>query len=331
MRILGVETSFDDVGIAIYDSHYGILVNVLNSQCIHNQYGGVVPELAAREYINQLAPLIKNILRSRKISMKTIDGIAYTAGPGLSGSLLVGACVSCALAYACNIPAIPINHMEGHLLSPMLEDKNVKFPLIALLISGKHTQLISASKIGKYELLGETLDDAVGEVFDKIAKELNLGYPGGAILSDFATYGNLGKFTFPKPMKYHKNFNFSFSGLKTFTLNLIRSKKHDLQDLYDIACSFEDSILDVLVYKSLKAMKKKGFKRLLIAGGVSANKKLRNRLKNILEKNHATLYFSSSNFCTDNAAMIAYTGMVHYTKKYKTKIIIRPNWRITDL
>lgn len=334
MRILGVETSFDDTGVAVYDDKIGLMVNELYSQShLHVKYGGVIPELASREHIYQVAPLIKYVLNKKKISLKDIDAIAYTAGPGLSGSLLVGASVSCALAFSCNIPTIPVNHMEGHLLSSMLEKNHPKFPFLALLVSGKHTQLILAHKINHYEILGETLDDAVGEVFDKVAIALNLGYPGGEKLSIFAKQGKLSKFIFPQPMRYHKNLNFSFSGLKTFTLNLIKKNINNIQNLFDIAYGFEQSILNILSYKCNQALQKTGLNQLVVAGGVSANLKLINCLKVLLNKYNGILYSVRPIFCTDNAAMIAYTGMIYFKKKYfkELDIIIRPKWSIMDI
>ncbi|CAL4041993.1 tRNA N6-adenosine threonylcarbamoyltransferase [Buchnera aphidicola (Takecallis arundicolens)] len=334
MRILGVETSFDDTGVAIYDSKCGLLVNELRHQNkIHSQYGGVVPELAYREYIYQVAPLIKYVMKKYNFNFDSIDGIAYTAGPGLSGSLLVGASVSCALAYSCHIPAIPINHMEGHLLSPMMENNSVKFPFIGLLVSGKHTQLINAHKLGHYEIIGNTLDDAVGEVFDKIAQELCLGYPGGALLSKFAKKGELGKFIFPYPMKNNLELNFSFSGLKTFTLNLIRKHKNNIQDLHNIVCQFEHTVFDILRYKAYQALKNTGYKQLVIAGGVSSNVYFINLLKSTLNTNNIQLYYPSINFCTDNAAMIAYVGLIYFQLglfNKNTNIVIHPRWSIVS-
>ncbi|CAL4318256.1 tRNA N6-adenosine threonylcarbamoyltransferase [Buchnera aphidicola (Symydobius americanus)] len=334
MRILGIETSFDDTGIAIYDDNIGLIINEVYSQShIHSVYGGVVPELASREHIYKLVPLIKYVLKKKKIFLNNINAVAYTAGPGLPGSLLVGASIGCALAFACNIPAIPVHHMEGHLLSPMLEKHSPQFPFIALLVSGKHTQLILAHEMSKYELLGETLDDAVGEVFDKIAKALNLGYPGGAVLSTFAKKGISGKFNFPHPMKYHSNFNFSFSGLKTFTLNLIRKNLHNIQSLFDIARGFEDAVINILSHKCDQALKYTGFRQLVIAGGVSSNKNLILHLERMLYKYRGKLFYARPEFCTDNAAMIAYTGMMYF-KKYSFKkidIIVRPKWKITEI
>ncbi|CAL4318176.1 tRNA N6-adenosine threonylcarbamoyltransferase [Buchnera aphidicola (Pterocallis alni)] len=333
MRILGIETSFDDTGVAVYDSDSGLLINELYSQSMHNQYGGVVPELAARDHVNKLAPLIFSIMENKKISFNTINAIAYTAGPGLAGSLLVGAALSCSLAYSCGIPVIPINHMEGHLLSPRLTNNIFNFPVVVLLISGKHTQLIFASKFGKYDLLGETLDDAVGEVFDKIAKALNLGYPGGSKLSHFAKNGRGGTFRFPTPMKYSNNFNFSFSGIKTFTLNLINKNFGDINICYDIAYGFEHAIVDVLIYKCHQALKKMGVNRLVIAGGVSANMTLITKMKDMLKLHNGILYVPDPIFCTDNAAMIAYAGMLRFKKKKYTNIdiMVNPNWVITDI
>ncbi|CAL4042030.1 tRNA N6-adenosine threonylcarbamoyltransferase [Buchnera aphidicola (Phyllaphis fagi)] len=334
MRILGIETSFDDTGVAIYDSTCGLLVNELCSQShTHTVKGGVVPELASREHINTLASLIKYTLNKKKISLHNIDGIAYTAGPGLPGTLLVGAALSCALAFSCNIPTIPVHHMEGHLLSPMIDGDSIPFPFLGLLISGKHTQLIYAYQMNKYKLLGETLDDAIGETFDKISKSLHLGYPGGLALSKFSKNGISHKFLFPKLMQYHNNLNFSFSGLKTFTLNLINKNANNMQSLYNIALSFEDTIINTLIYKCKIALEQTGLKRLVVSGGVSANQKLIKKLGFMIQKYHGELFISRPDFCTDNAAMIAYVGFIYFKNKYSKilDIFIHPKWLINNI
>lgn len=339
MLILGIETSCDDTGIAIYDDkNRNLIANQLYSQSkLHSNYGGIVPELASRDHTRKIIPLIEKSLIESKKKLKDIDVIAYTAGPGLAGSLLVGATIGHALAYALNIPIIPINHMEGHLLSPMLENKKISFPFVALLVSGGHTLLINVNKFGAYTLLGESIDDAAGEAFDKTAKLLGIQYPGGAKLEKIARKGRIGRFVFPKPMIYHTNMNFSFSGLKTFTANIIRKNKADKQTYADIALGFENAIVDVLTKKCFLALQFTGYNKLVIAGGVSANLNLRNKLDCMVKQNRGKLFFSSIEFCTDNGAMIAYAGMMRL--KYKNKKNIRnnfniqvyPKWSLTDL
>jgi len=278
MKVLGIETSCDDTGIAIYDVSKGLLVNELHSQKkIHANYGGIVPELASRAHTRKIIFLLDKIFK--KNTMRDIDLIAYTAGPGLVGSLLVGATFACSLAFALNIPILPVNHMEAHLLSPMLENKSIDFPFIALLVSGKHTQIIAAHQLGKYEILGESLDDAVGEALDKISNMLGLKYPNGRELSNLATKGTQKYFYFPRPMKNDLSLNFSFSGLKTFVSKFIQNKILNIQEKADIARAVEDAVIDVLLFKTKKALHKKGWKRLVIAGGVSANNLLRKESK----------------------------------------------------
>ncbi|MCV2524625.1 MAG: tRNA (adenosine(37)-N6)-threonylcarbamoyltransferase complex transferase subunit TsaD [Candidatus Lightella neohaematopini] len=335
MRVLGIETSCDETGVAIYDSKLGILINNIYSQIsTHSKYGGVVPELAARSHNENIIYLIKDALLKTHSSKNNINGIAYTAGPGLVGSLLVGASIAKSLAYAWNIPIITINHMEGHLLSPMLNNNNLSFPFLALLISGKHTQLIRANNIGNYNLLGESLDDAVGEVFDKIAVALGLKYPGGLSLSMLANYGFSNKYIFPKPLINKPNLMFSFSGLKTSVINTIFSLSNmDYQDKANIARSFEDTIIEILVHKCAKAIHISKLRKLVIAGGVSANNKLRSHLHNMINKKQGVLFYPNKELCTDNGVMIAYAGLLHLKNgKYNNlKTSIKPDWKIYSI
>lgn len=334
MRILGIETSCDDTGIAIYDDAVGILSDKLYNQShFHNFYGGVVPELASRKHLEVLAMLIETMFQEFNIDKSSIDAIAYTAGPGLVGSLLVGATLATSLAFSLNIPTILVNHMEGHLLTPMLERTRIKFPFVGLLVSGGHTQLINAHDIGKYELLGESLDDAVGEAFDKIAKLLGLNYPGGSSLSKLAKSGIPGYFKFPRPIINRKDLNFSFSGLKTFVSNIIRKEKLNFQMRANIAKEFENAVTDVLVAKSKQALEKLNYTTLVVSGGVSANTILRQKLNSMGKFFHRKVFFSKPEWCTDNGLMIAYVGMLRF-KKFKNfdlNIAVFPKWALTDL
>lgn len=284
MRVLGIETSCDETGIAIYDDQQGLLANQLYSQVkLHADYGGVVPELASRDHVRKTVPLIRAALKEARLTAKDIDAVAYTARSGTVGALLVGATVGRSLAFASNVPAIPVHHMEGHLLAPMLEDNPPAFPFVALLVSGGHTQLISVTGIGQYELLGESIDDAAGEAFDKTAKLLGLDYPGGPMLSKMASCGTEGRFVFPRPMTDRPGLDFSFSGLKTFAANTIRSNGDDEQTRADIARAFEDAVVDTLMIKCRRALEQTGFKRLVMAGGVSANRTLRAKLAEMMQ------------------------------------------------
>ncbi|MDN6448374.1 MAG: tRNA (adenosine(37)-N6)-threonylcarbamoyltransferase complex transferase subunit TsaD, partial [Enterobacterales bacterium] len=301
MRILGIETSCDETGIAIYDDEQGILANQLYSQIkLHADYGGVVPELASRDHVRKTIPLIQAALKEANLTAKDLDGVAYTAGPGLVGALLVGATVGRALAFAWDLPAVPVHHMEGHLLAPMLEDNPPEFPFVALLVSGGHTQLISVTGMGQYELLGESIDDAAGEAFDKTAKLLGLDYPGGPMLSKMAQQGEAGRFVFPRPMTDRPGLDFSFSGLKTFAANTIRNNESDDQTRADIARAFEDAVVDTLAIKCKRALGQTGFKRLVMAGGVSANRTLRARLAEMMKKRGGEVFYARPEFCTDN-------------------------------
>ena len=339
MRILGIETSCDETGIAIYDNKLGLLAHDLYSQVeVHAEYGGVVPELASRDHVRKILPLIKKVLMDANTSPKQIDGIAFTSGPGLIGALMVGACVGRSLAYAWKIPAIGVHHMEGHLLAPMLEDSSPEFPFVALLVSGGHTQLVEVENLGVYRILGESLDDAAGEAFDKAAKMLDLDYPGGPAIAELAKRGVIGRFKFPRPMINRPGLDFSFSGLKTFTLNTIISHRADNvlpddQTMADIAYAFEDAVVDTLRIKCLRALKKTGLKRLVIAGGVSANVRLRERLAESLGEVDGKVFFSRHEFCTDNGAMIAFAGCQRLLagQHESLELNIQPRWPIDRL
>jgi len=334
MRVLGIETSCDETGIAIYDTENGLLANQLYSQVkVHADYGGVVPELASRDHVRKTLPLIKEALKEANLTAQDIDGVAYTAGPGLVGALLVGATIGRSLAFAWSVPAIPVHHMEGHLLAPMLEDNPPAFPFVALLVSGGHTQLISVTAIGEYTLLGESIDDAAGEAFDKTAKLLGLDYPGGPLLSKMAQQGVAGRFTFPRPMTDRPGLDFSFSGLKTFAANTIRGNESDAQTHADIARAFEDAVVDTLAIKCKRALEQTGFKRLVMAGGVSANRTLRSKLAEVMEKRGGEVFYARPEFCTDNGAMIAYAGMVRLKTSANTDlgISVRPRWPLDEL
>ncbi|MDT9587382.1 MAG: tRNA (adenosine(37)-N6)-threonylcarbamoyltransferase complex transferase subunit TsaD [Candidatus Arsenophonus melophagi] len=334
MRVLGIETSCDETGIAIYDDQAGLLANQLYSQVkLHANYGGVVPELASRDHIRKTIPLIKEALQEAGLTDGGIDAIAYTAGPGLISSLLVGATIGRALAFAWRVPAIPIHHMEGHLLAPMLEENSPKFPFLGLLVSGGHTQLISAQEIGEYQLLGESIDDAVGEAFDKTAKLLGLDYSGGPALSLLAQQGRHGRFVFPRPMTDRPGLDFSFSGLKTFAANIIRNHSMDQQTSADIARAFEDAVVDTLVIKCQRALKQTGIKRLVMAGGVSANRTLRMKMTESITKIGGNVFYARPEFCTDNGAMIALTGMIRINSYIDNSldITVKTHWPLSDL
>lgn len=334
MRILGIETSCDDTAIAVYDSEFGIIFNqVYNQADLNDTYGGIVPELAARKHSETLVVLLKNLFFIGKISKDSIDAVAYTSGPGLAGSLLIGASVGTALAFSLNIPVVLVNHMEAHLLTPMLSKRQPKFPFVTLLVSGGHTQLINALGIGNYKLLGSTRDDAAGEAFDKIAQLLGLKYPGGANLSKLARLGISGKFNFPRPMISCSGLDFSFSGLKTYVTNIIKKNNDDFQTKADIAKEFESAVVDSLVFKCIRAMKKLNYNTLVVSGGVSKNKILRKSLNKIINKYSYKVFYPMSEYCTDNAAMVAYVGYVRFDKfkSFNVNIKINPSWSIEDL
>ena len=339
MLVLGIETSCDETGIAIYDADRGLLAEALYSQVdLHAEYGGVVPELASRDHIRKTLPLIEQVLDEAGFSRADLDAIAYTAGPGLMGALMVGAMIGRSLAYALNIPAIGIHHMEGHLLAPMLEDNPPAFPFIALLVSGGHTQLIRVEAIGQYQLLGESLDDAAGEAFDKAAKMLGMSYPGGPLIAKLAEQGALGRFEFPRPMTNRPGLDFSFSGLKTFTLNTCSSHRDEQgiipqQLKADIACAFQEAVVDTLVIKCRRALKQESLERLVIAGGVSANTRLREKLEQALSKQRAQVFYARPEFCTDNGAMIAYAGCQRLMSGQRDDLTVtaRPRWPMEQL
>ena len=334
MLVLGIESSCDETGIALYDSKKGLLGHTLHSQIeLHSFYGGVVPELASRDHIKYIIPLIDQLLKDNSISINLIDSIAYTAGPGLSGALLVGSSLAEALAYTLNIPSIPIHHLEGHLLAPMLEDDKPSFPFIALLVSGGHTQLIDVKDIGQYDILGDTLDDAAGEAFDKTAKLLGLGYPGGAALSELADKG-IAKFDLPRPLFHTHALDFSFSGLKTAVLTLVKKQPKLTQTVRaNIAFAFQESITDVLVKKSIQALKQTSYRNIVISGGVGANKRLREKLILQSKSENFKAYFPKLEFCTDNGAMIALAGALraHLSSKNDYEFSVQPRWKLSEI
>jgi N6-L-threonylcarbamoyladenine synthase len=334
MRVLGIETSCDETGIAIYDTEHGLLAHQLYSQVkLHADYGGVVPELASRDHVRKILPLISKALAEAKLSSADLDGIAYTAGPGLVGALLVGACVGRSMAFGLGIPALGVHHMEGHLLAPMLEDDVPEFPFIALLVSGGHSQLVAVEGIGRYQLLGESIDDAAGEAFDKTAKLMGLDYPGGPRLAAMAAQGRANQYQFPRPMTDRPGLDFSFSGLKTFAANTIAANSDDAQTRADIARAFQDAVVDTLVIKCRRALQQTGLKRLVVAGGVSANVELRAQLHQFADTIGGKVYFPRPAFCTDNGAMIAYAGAQRLLAgEYSDlSIITRPRWPLDQL
>ena len=338
--ILGIETSCDETAVAVIDSHKGLIAHSIFSQVtLHKKFGGVVPELASREHIKKLLPLIDELLRSNHIQPQNIDAIAYTAGPGLIGALLVGSVLANGLAFTLGIPSIPIHHMEAHLLAPILEGDDLKMPFIALLVSGGHTLLVEVQKQGSYKLLGQTLDDAAGEAFDKGAKLLDLDYPGGPAIAELALLGHPGVYQFPRPMiKTKKNMDFSFSGLKTALMYKIRelNKEQTVTDQIkaDLAYAYEEAIVDSLIHKTDLAIELTGIKSVVVAGGVGANKKLRQKMKLKLAKRDAQVTYPRIEFCTDNAAMIALAGLLHYQKAIKNAdypIAVNPKWSIDNI
>ena len=312
MRVLGIETSCDETGVAIYDSEKGLLANQLHSQArLHQDYGGVVPELASRDHIRRIGPLLDAALQEAGVERSAIDGVAYTAGPGLIGALLVGVGFARSLAYALGVPAVAVHHMEAHLLAVNLEPDRPDYPFLALLVSGGHTQLLQVSSAGDYTMLGESLDDAAGEAFDKTAKLLGLGYPGGPRLSALAQRGRAGRYSFPRPMTDKPGLDFSFSGLKTAAaLAIGQLEEPDEQTRADIARAFVEAVVDSLAIKCERALKQTGINTLVAAGGVSANTQLREKLKALTSAMGGRVFYPRPAFCTDNGAMIAYTGYV---------------------
>jgi N6-L-threonylcarbamoyladenine synthase len=338
MLILGLETSCDETGVALYDTERGLLADALFSQVdIHVEYGGVVPELASRDHVRKTLPLLEQVLAEAGCTPKDIDGVAYTAGPGLVGALMVGATLARALAWGWGVPALGVHHMEGHLLAPMLEEEHPQFPFVALLVSGGHTQLVRVDGIGQYRMLGESLDDAAGEAFDKAAKMLGLPYPGGPHIARMAQQGNPGRFDFPRPMVKRPGLDFSFSGLKTYTLNTVAACRQagelTEQDKCDIARAFEDAVVATLVIKCRRALRQEGLKTLVIAGGVSANSRLRSGLERALDKEGARVFYPAPMFCTDNGAMIAYAGAqrLQAGQVDDEQTRVRPRWPMEEL
>ncbi|MEE4300015.1 MAG: tRNA (adenosine(37)-N6)-threonylcarbamoyltransferase complex transferase subunit TsaD [Pseudomonadales bacterium] len=338
MLVLGIETSCDETGVALYDTARGLLAQRLHSQVdLHAAYGGVVPELASRDHVRRLLPLIEDALREAKVTRADLDAIAYTSGPGLVGALMVGALLGRALAFALGVPAIGVHHMEGHLLAPMLEEAPPEFPFVALLVSGGHTQLVDVEGIGRYRLLGESLDDAAGEAFDKTAKLLGLPYPGGPQLARLAESGDPERFDFPRPMTDRPGLDFSFSGLKTRVLTEVRRLEAadglDEQARADVARAFEEAVVGTLVVKCLRALEASGRDRLIIAGGVSANQRLRADLESALAARGARVFYARPEFCTDNGAMIAYAGACRLAAGLADDLAVqaRPRWPLEAL
>ena len=339
MLVLGVESSCDETGLALYDTGRGLLSHALHSQvAMHEQYGGVVPELASRDHIRRAIPLLEQVLATAGVKAEQIDAIAYTQGPGLAGALLVGSSIACGLGLALDKPVLGVHHLEGHLLSPLLASDPPEFPFIALLVSGGHTQLMRVDGVGRYELLGETLDDAAGEAFDKSAKLLGLGYPGGPAISRLADFGDPAAYKLPRPMLHSKDLNFSFSGLKTAVLTVVKNQQANIceQDKANIARGFVDAIVDVLVAKCLKALKETRLKRLVIAGGVGANRQLREALNAAALVKRFRVFYPELEFCTDNGAMIAFAGAMRLkanpasaTRDYAFNV--RPRWPLNEL
>ncbi|MCJ8272576.1 MAG: tRNA (adenosine(37)-N6)-threonylcarbamoyltransferase complex transferase subunit TsaD [Psychrosphaera sp.] len=334
MRVLGIETSCDETGIAIYDDAEGLLSHQLYSQvAIHADYGGVVPELASRDHVRKTIPLIKAALAQANCTKDDIDAIAYTAGPGLVGALLVGTSIGRSIAYAWGKPAVEVHHMEGHLLAPMLEENIPAFPFIALLVSGGHTMLVQVDDIGEYTILGESVDDAAGEAFDKTAKLLGLDYPGGPRLAKLAEQGEPGRFKFPRPMPNKPGLDFSFSGLKTAAANTIRAEGNDIQTQADIAHAFQQAVADTLVIKCRRALEQTGINRLVVAGGVSANTYLREKLQTLMTAQKGEVFYPRTEFCTDNGAMIAFAGLQRLKANQTASLSIKakPRWSLDTL
>ncbi|MSQ81237.1 MAG: tRNA (adenosine(37)-N6)-threonylcarbamoyltransferase complex transferase subunit TsaD [Candidatus Methylopumilus sp.] len=331
MLVLGIETSCDETGIALYDTEKGLIGHTLHSQVdLHEAYGGVVPELASRDHIRLIVPLLENLLSKTKTPKDRIDAIAYTQGPGLSGALLVGSAMAEALAFSLEIPTIPIHHLEGHLLAPLMEKNPPAFPFLALLVSGGHTQIIHVKKVGVYEIIGDTLDDAAGEAFDKTAQLLGLGYPGGLALSLLAEKGHH-HFDLPRPLLHSGDLNFSFSGLKTAVLNLVRAQTLLTDHIKaDIACSFQLAITEVLTKKCLMALDQTHLTSLVVSGGVGANKQLRQSLQENLSQKNYSVFFPRLEFCTDNGAMIAFAGAMRLDNslKHDLSFKVKPRWQL---
>jgi N6-L-threonylcarbamoyladenine synthase len=342
MIILGFESSCDETGVAAVCTERGLLAHALHTQiAMHQEYGGVVPELASRDHIRRVVPLTRQVLEEAGLQMSDIGAVAYTAGPGLAGALLVGASVAQSFAWSRRLPAIGIHHLEGHLLSPMLADPRPDFPFVALLVSGGHTQLMRVDGVGRYELLGETLDDAAGEAFDKSAKLMGLGYPGGPALSRLAASGDVSRFDLPRPMLHSGDLDFSFSGLKTAVLTRVKAAEAagglDEQTRADLAAATQAAIVEVLAAKAIKALKQTGLKRLVVAGGVGANQLLRAKLDAALKPLKARAYFPPLELCTDNGAMIAFAAAERVKAGLATldpdahSFTVKPRWDLADI
>jgi N6-L-threonylcarbamoyladenine synthase len=344
MLVLGIETSCDETGIGLYDSERGLLAHDVHTQAaLHAQYGGVVPELASRDHIRRILPLVRIVVARAGTNLADIDAIAYTQGPGLAGALLVGASIATALAYALGVPAIGVHHLEGHLLSPLLSKRPPPFPFIALLVSGGHTQLMNVKAIGRYAVLGETLDDAAGEAFDKTAQLLGLGYPGGPALALLADRGQPGRFHLPRPMITSGNLEFSFSGLKTAVATLARTRMLDETERADLAAEFQEAIVDVLVAKCSAALAATGDRRLVVAGGVGANRRLRERLDAAATAEGFKTFYPEPELCTDNGAMIALAGAlrlkdsqdsgfsIHDSGRRTYAFTVQPRWDLAEV
>ena len=334
MRVLGIETSCDETGVALYDADRGLLGHSLHSQTeLHSTFGGVVPELASRDHVHRVLRLVSEVLRQSGSAPVDIGAIAYTAGPGLMGALLVGAAVGRSLAYSLGIPAVAVHHMEAHLLAPLLEADAPEFPFLALLVSGGHTQLVRVDGVGRYHVLGDTLDDAAGEAFDKTAILLGLEYPGGPAMSALALKGRPGRYHFPRPMTDRPGLDFSFSGLKTYALNTVQRESEDEQTHADIARAFVDAVVDTLVIKCERAIRVTGLNRIVAAGGVSANVQLRQALALAAERAGGKLYLPRAEFCTDNGAMIALTGCLRLRAGAPESLSFaaHPRWEMTQI
>jgi len=336
-KILGIESSCDETGIAIYDEEQGIIAHQLYSQvALHSEYGGVVPELASRDHVRKMIPLVDAALKEASITHQELSAIAYTQGPGLIGALLVGASIGQSLAYAWNLPSIGIHHLEGHLLAPMLEKNKPEYPFLALLVSGGHTMLVDVKSLGEYKIIGESIDDAAGEAFDKTAKIMGLDYPGGPILAKLSDQGKDENLRFPRPMTDRPGLDFSFSGLKTFAANKIAASDGSEQSKADIAKAFQDAVVDTLAIKCKRAIKQTASKSLVVSGGVSANLALRQKLAELMESIGGQVFYPKHEFCTDNGAMIAYAGYCHFVKdkpqvaeSYPIKVY--PRWPMDEV
>ncbi len=334
MLVLGIESSCDETGVALYDTERGLLGHALHSQVgLHAEYGGVVPELASRDHVRKALPLLSGLLAETGVDRREIDALAYTAGPGLIGALMVGASIGRSLAWSLGVPALGVHHMEGHLLAPMLESPAPTFPFVALLVSGGHTLLVEVQGVGVYRMLGDSLDDAAGEAFDKTAKLLGLDYPGGPQLAKLAELGDPTRFRFPRPMTDRPGLDFSFSGLKTFALTTCRSAGDDDQTRADIARAFEDAVVDTLVIKCRRALEQTGIDRLVVAGGVGANQALRTALHTMAGGLSAELFYPRLEFCTDNGAMIAYAGACRLQagQQQDLEVVVKPRWSLEEL